>query len=64
LKWLRRDLVNRVRRLGLPVTAILPGDQRRRSLEEVAMHSLDLGREAFHTASRGSGRESDPRRDA
>ncbi len=63
-KWLRRDLVNRVRRLGLPVTAIVPGDRPRRSLDDVAMDSLDLGREAFHTASRGSGRESEPRRDA
>jgi hypothetical protein len=62
-KWLRRDLVGRVRRLGLPVTAIVPGDRPRRSLHDVAMDSLDLGRQAFHTASRGSGVESDHRRE-
>jgi len=54
-KWLRRDLVRRVQGLGLPVTAIVPGDRPRRSLDDVAMDSLDTTREAFHTASRGSG---------
>jgi hypothetical protein len=54
-KWLRRDLVRRVQRLGLPVTAIVPGDRPRRSLDDLAMDSLDLNRQAFHTASRGSG---------
>jgi hypothetical protein len=62
-KWLRRDLIGRVRRLGLPVTAIVPGDRPRRSLDDVAMDSLDLGRQAFHTASRGSGVDSDHRRE-
>ena len=61
-KWLRRDLVRRVQRLGLPVTAIVPGDRPRRSLDDVAMDSLDLNREAFHTASRGSGPEPQHRR--
>jgi len=61
-KWLRRDLVGRVRRLGLPVTAIIPGDRPRRSVDDVAMDSLDLAREAYHTSSRGSGHEPDHRR--
>jgi hypothetical protein len=39
-QWLRRDLVRRVERLGLPVTAIVPGG-RKRSKEEIAE---DMGR--------------------
>lgn len=56
-KWLRRDLVRRVQRLGLPVTAIIPGD-RPRSLDDRAMEGLDMNADAYHAASRGSG--SDP----
>jgi hypothetical protein len=61
-KWLRRDLVRRVQRLGLPVIAIVPGDRPRRSLDDFAMDSIDLNRQAFHTASRGTGPESQHRR--
>ncbi len=39
-QWLRRDLVRRVERLDLPVTAIVPGG-RKRSKEEIAE---DMGR--------------------
>ena len=34
-RWLRRDLIRRVERLGLPVTAIVPGE-RKLSKEEMA----------------------------
>ena len=33
-KWLRRDLIRQIERLGLPVTAIVPGD-RKASAEDV-----------------------------
>ena len=39
-RWLRRDLIRRVERLGLPVTAIVPG-ARKRTKEEIAE---DMGR--------------------
>jgi hypothetical protein len=54
-KWLRRDLVSRVRGLGLPVTAIIPGDRPRRSLDDVAMDAMGMEGDAFRVASRGTG---------
>lgn len=39
-RWLRRDLIRRVERLGLPVTAIVPG-ARKRTKEEIIE---DMGR--------------------
>jgi hypothetical protein len=43
--WLRRDLVTRVHGLGLPVTAIVPGEARS-SMEDVAGDMLDFERRA------------------
>ena len=43
--WLRRDLVSRVHGLGLPVTAIVPGEARS-SMEDVAGDMLDFERRA------------------
>jgi hypothetical protein len=53
-KWLRRDLVTRVRGLGLPVKSIIPGDRPRPGMAEDAM---DMTGGAYHAASRGSGHE-------
>ena len=39
-QWLRRDLIHRVERFGLPVTAIVPG-ARKRTKEEIVE---DMGR--------------------
>ena len=38
-KWLRRDLVRRVEGLGLPVTAIVPGDEKLSPEEELAQRA-------------------------
>jgi hypothetical protein len=35
-KWLRRDLIRRVERLGLPVKAVVPGERRKLTKEEMA----------------------------
>jgi hypothetical protein len=56
-KWLRRDLVHRIRGLGLPVTAIIPGERPRRSLDDTAMDAMGMTGDAYHAASRGSGRD-------
>ena len=63
-KWLRRDLVTRVRALGLPVSAIIPGDRPRRSLDEIAMDSMGMANDAYHAASRGSGPDAERGRGA
>jgi hypothetical protein len=54
-KWLGKDLVRRVRGLGLPVTAIIPGERPRRSLDDAAMDAMGMTGDAYHSASRGSG---------
>src|SRR4051812_47022280 len=63
-KWLRRDLVRRVGGLGLPVTAIVPGDRPRPSLDDAAMDAMGMTGDAYHAASRGSGADVGPGRDA
>jgi hypothetical protein len=45
-RWLRRDLIRRVEGLGLPVTAIVPGDPRA-SMDETVASMLDFERRAF-----------------
>jgi hypothetical protein len=45
-RWLRRDLIRRVERLGLPVTAIVPGGQQA-SMDERVEAAMMLERRAF-----------------
>jgi hypothetical protein len=45
-KWLRRDLIRRVEGLGVPVTAIVPGE-RRASLDERVEATMMLERRAM-----------------
>jgi hypothetical protein len=54
-KWLHRDLVHRVGGLGLPVTAIIPGDRPKRGLDGIAEDAMGMTGGAYHAASRGSG---------
>lgn len=63
-KWLRRDLVTRVRALGLPVTTIIPGDRPRRSLDDMAMDAMGMTGDAYHRAARGSGADAERGRGA
>jgi hypothetical protein len=43
-KWLRRDLIRRVERLGLPVKAVVPGERRKLTKEEIVERmSSDAG---------------------
>jgi hypothetical protein len=63
-KWLRRDLIRRIERLGLPVTAIVPGGARP-SMDEVAEATMLMERQAFTGAGRrfeGPGIGDDPER--
>jgi hypothetical protein len=50
-KWLRRDLVRRVQELGLPVTAVIPGQQPV-SLEAAAEAMMTIERQAMTGAGR------------
>jgi hypothetical protein len=50
-RWLRRDLIGRIREFGLPVTTITPG-QKRPSLDETSEDLMMWERRAFTGAGR------------
>lgn len=57
--WLRRDLISRIHNLGLPVTAIVPGE-RPPSLDETAGRLMTWERRAF-TGTTGEHASKEPR---